>query len=556
MNVLGATKFGAYNEVLEFQSIPQLPKLGPKDVLIKVSYSDLNPVDFQKLKGGGGGRLENENPVPDPPFVPGYGGSGIVQEVGSQGPQHLMGKNVCFLLDPTTCRGSYASHVVADSRCVAAIPANVALRDAASIPVAGLTAYECLVKIGLPANSNSKQVNKEEGSLESVGLESQTTTTTKITVNNASASLLIVGGSGGVGSWIITLARAWYPHLKITVTASPESHEWCTSLGASQVIAHDRIADTLAGGPAGSVSSIICLTEPTQSLFKTLTEVIQPYGHICLVVAGKGMESLNMGFCFFKCANVVTQTVFSSIRTKYEYIVPAEELQLILGLLASQTIQAPLSLDLEGTSEKFQNALQDGGVLKLLAAPHRRGNLVMMIHSGDDLIFMDLKTGSILKIPRKECIYKKILTKVHSTINKDGRDSWQEEAQSPTDREDRIKLIVTHKTLGIVKVAEKQWNDYEDGIDMQEAENVKHLWGVQLKKREKNVKGAELLFVDPRLQVIGELSRKKFIETGAMTVINDDEGNETIEEAVTDVAERDDVVQVVRQALKLSLDVA
>jgi NADPH:quinone reductase-like Zn-dependent oxidoreductase len=544
MEVLGATRFGEYNQVLEFQSIPQLSKeLGPKDVLIKVSYSDLNPVDFQKLKGGQ--RLDG-NPVPNPPFVPGYGGSGIVQEVGSQGPQYLMGKNVCFLVDPTR-RGSYASHVVVDSHCVAAIPASVELREAASIPVAGLTAYECLVKIGLAAN---KQV-KEQGSLESVGLESsQRKETTK---KNASASLLIVGGSGGVGSWIITLARAWHPHLKIIVTASPESHEWCTSLGASQVIAHDRIADTLAGGPAGSVSSIICLTEPTQSLFNTLAEVIQPYGNICLVVAGKGIESLNMGFLFFKCANILTQTVFSSIRTKYDHIVPAEELQLILGLLASQTIKAPLSPDLEGTSEKFQNALKDGGVLKLLAAPHRRGNLVMMIHSGDDLIFMDLKTASILKIPRKECMDKKILTKAQT---KDGREFWQEEAQSPIDREDRIKLIVTHKTLGIVKVAEKQWNDYEDGIDMQEAENVKTLWGVQLKKREKNVEGEELLFVDPRLQVIGEFSRRIFVEMGGMTVIKDGEGKETIEEAVTNVAERDDVVQIVRQALKLSLDIA
>jgi NADPH:quinone reductase-like Zn-dependent oxidoreductase len=547
MEVLGATKFGDYNQVLEFQSIPQLPKdeLGPKDVLIQVSYTDLNPVDFQKLKGGG--RQIDGSPVPDPPFVPGYGGSGIVQEVGSQGPQHLMGKNVCFLVDPTR-RGSYASHVVVDSRCVAAIPASVELRDAASIPVAGLTAYECLVKIGLAAN---KQEIKQ-GSLQSVGLESSRQKET--TEKDVSASLLIVGGSGGVGSWIITLARAWHPNLKIIVTASPESHAWCTSLGASQVIAHNRIADTLAGGPAGSVSSIICLTEPKQLLFNTLAEVIQPYGQICLVVAGKGIESLNMGFCFFKCANVLTCTVFSSIRTKYNHIVPAEELHVILGLLASQTIQAPLSLDLEGTSEKFQNALKDGGVLKLLAAPHRRGNLVMMIHSDDDLVFLDLKTASILKIPRKECMDRKILTKVHS--KDDGRDFWQEEAQSPMDREDRIKLIVTHKTLGIVKVAEKQWNDYQDGIDMQEAENVKNLWGVQLKKREKNIKGEELLFVDPRLQVIGEFSRNNFIKKGGMTVIKDDEGDETIEEAITNVTERDEVVQIVRQALKLSLDVA
>ena len=312
MEVLGATKFGEYNEVLEFQSIPHLTTkdLGPKDVLIQVSYSDLNPVDFQKLKGNG------KNVVPNPsPFVPGYGGSGIVVDVGSQGPQHLVGKNVCFLVDPARGRGSYASHVVVDSHCVAAIPAGVDLRDAASIPVAGLTAYECLVKIGLAAN---KQI-KGQGSLQHVGVESTTLhpNQKEITHKDVSASLLLVGGSGGVGSWIITLARAWHPHLQIIVTASPESHDWCTSLGASQVIAHDRIADTLAGGPSGSVSSIICLTEPTQALFTTLTEVIQPYGNICLVVAGKGIESLNLGFLFFKCANLLSKYAMCRLICRY-----------------------------------------------------------------------------------------------------------------------------------------------------------------------------------------------------------------------------------------------
>jgi NADPH:quinone reductase-like Zn-dependent oxidoreductase len=93
MEVLGATKHGDYNQ-LEYLSIPQLPSLQPQDVLIKVSYSDVNPVDLQKLHG-------NQNvgsPVKNnPPFVPGFGGSGIVEEVGSQGPQHYKGKHVCFL---------------------------------------------------------------------------------------------------------------------------------------------------------------------------------------------------------------------------------------------------------------------------------------------------------------------------------------------------------------------------------------------------------------------------------------------------------------------------
>jgi hypothetical protein len=40
--------------------------------------------------------------------------------------------------------------------------------------------------------------------------------------------LLIVGRAGGVGSWVIFLARAWHPSLKIMATASTkEQQDWC-----------------------------------------------------------------------------------------------------------------------------------------------------------------------------------------------------------------------------------------------------------------------------------------------------------------------------------------
>lgn len=536
MDVLGAVRFGSFDDVLEIKHIPQLPKLNPKEVLIKVAYSDVNPVDLQKLKGKEG------QPVPNPPFVPGYGGSGIVQEVGSAAPQHLSGKQVCFLADPTL-RGSYASHIVVDCRCIAEVPPNVDLRDAASIPVAGLTAYECLVKLGLASD-----IRVQDGNIEAVGLE--TNPKTEKTKVDATASLLVVGGSGGVGSWIIVLARTWHPHLKIIVTASPEAEEWCKSLGATQVIRHDQITKVLSGGQEGSVSSIICLAEPTPTLFNALSEVIQPYGQICLVVSGKSIEGLNLGFCFYKCVNVLTETVFSSIRSKYQHIVPAEELKVILGLMANQTIKAPLSPDLEGVSEKFRDAIRDKGVLKVLAGPHRRGKLVMLIHGVNELIFLDLKTASLIKIPRKDCLEKKVLSKVK------GGDVWQEESQTSTERDELIKKMTSNPRLGISKVAEKQWKDYEDGIEMQEAENVKNLWGVQLKKREKNVKGEELLFVDPSSRAVGELSRKKCIESGLITLSQDEEGKEIIHEAVIDAEERDGIIQTVRQTLKLYLEVS
>ncbi|KAL3896657.1 MAG: hypothetical protein SGARI_007117 [Bacillariaceae sp.] len=329
MNVLGAKVHGYYS-CLEFQQLEeqQQPVLLKDDnVLIKVHYADVNPVDLQKLAG----RPDQTGlPVENPPHVPGYGGS-----------------------------GSYATHVVVNENCVAALKVTetssqddtpLDFQSAACIPVAGLTAYESLVKCGIEKKK----------------------------------SLLVVGGSGGVGSWTIVLAKHMTPNLHITATASTkEQQEWCKSLGASKAIPHDEIEQHLDGGREGSVDAIICLTEPTPELFASLSNAIKPYGTICLVVAGKSIESLNMGFCFFKCVNVVTETVFSSIRTGYSHIHPGEEMNQIIHWIVKAGLKVPISPKLvDGRiSDKFSDALKEGGVLKAMSQPHgKMGNLVMNIH--------------------------------------------------------------------------------------------------------------------------------------------------------------------------------
>jgi NADPH:quinone reductase-like Zn-dependent oxidoreductase len=112
MEVLGADKYGDY-QVLDWKNVP-LPRsndLLPNDVLILVAFSDVNPVDLQKLQGG----RQNGQPVKNPPFVPGFGGSGTVLEVGSQVPTEFRGKQACFLADPSR-QGSYATHICVDCK--------------------------------------------------------------------------------------------------------------------------------------------------------------------------------------------------------------------------------------------------------------------------------------------------------------------------------------------------------------------------------------------------------------------------------------------------------
>ncbi len=106
MEVLGATKHGGYKESLEFSSCLERPIISSEDdVLIEIAYTDVNPVDMQKLHGNmGPGHPVVAN---DGIFVPGFGGSGIVLETGSRAPCEWKGRRACFLADPTR-RGSYA----------------------------------------------------------------------------------------------------------------------------------------------------------------------------------------------------------------------------------------------------------------------------------------------------------------------------------------------------------------------------------------------------------------------------------------------------------------
>jgi len=392
MEYFGATHYGHHSSVLKLGASTadgdgnhhNLPECRPDDLLIRVAYAELNPVDLQKLRGGAnkeGQRINPDNNKTNPLIV-GYGGSGIVQAVGSNllavkddddGADNNSGAGGCccgwvlnqtrvaFLCDPTRA-GAYATHVVVDHRLVARVPSQVTLREAATVPLAGCTSYESLVKLGcLPQEPHH------------------------LLENRGSRTLLVVGGAGGLGSWAIQLARARYNQLTIVATASSEaSSQWCRQrLGADRVISHDAIQSQL---DKSSVDYILCLTEPTPAVWEALSEVVSPYGSICLTVAGKSIQSLDMGFMFFKAVTVTMETVFSSIRTNFQHIQPSTEMDYLLQQLATGVIKAPLSPQLPTLvgADDWKQCLSshqenEKGILDQLASGHTIGKLVMKI---------------------------------------------------------------------------------------------------------------------------------------------------------------------------------
>jgi len=129
----------------------------------------------------------------------------------------------------------------------------------------------------------------------------------------------------------------------------------------------------------------------------------------------------------------------------------------------------------------------------------------------DHIIFVDIKCGTLFGMDRDLVIEKGALT------THDGNKLDFTEAAKNSAAKDRIlEAMKGSQTLGVspqVVVTKMEVEDY----DLQDAEAVQGVFGVSLKKRTKNKKGEEFIYVDPKTGASGELSRKKFITSKFIT---------------------------------------
>lgn len=182
--------------------IPKNATSLPKDhTLVRVSYAALNPVDFK---------------VPELPLfgrfifskgIPGLDFAGTVVE--STLPHLKPGEPVFGKTEPPVF-GSLGEYIVVGKESCLPIPNGVQPRDAATIGVAGLTAYQTLAPF---VKSGSK--------------------------------VFINGGSGGVGTFQIQIAKILGCH--VTTSCSGANVELCKSLGADEVIDYrtQNVVETL-----------------------------------------------------------------------------------------------------------------------------------------------------------------------------------------------------------------------------------------------------------------------------------------------------------------------
>ncbi|KLU11250.1 NADP-dependent oxidoreductase [Kocuria sp. SM24M-10] len=201
MKALTYARYGG-PEVLELTDLPE-PKVPPGWVLVRVRSAAVNPVDWQIMAGNLDPLLEVQFPV-----VPGWDVSGVVESAGIDVPEWAPGDEVIsYARTDWVHGGTMAEYVALPSRLLAPKPASVDWDRAASLPLAGLTAYQVLGRLEVAADQ----------------------------------TVLVHNASGGVGGYAVQLAVA--RGARVIGTASETNHDYLRGLGAEPVVYGDGLPE-------------------------------------------------------------------------------------------------------------------------------------------------------------------------------------------------------------------------------------------------------------------------------------------------------------------------
>lgn len=126
-------------EVMIYQDDIAVPDLTDDQVLVKVAYAGINPVDYKTRQGKGWGatNIQKDKFDHNQPAILGFDMSGTVVE--SQSTKFAVGDKVAAL---TFNGGCYAEYVAVDAKMLARVPEAVTLEQAGALPCIGQTALQ------------------------------------------------------------------------------------------------------------------------------------------------------------------------------------------------------------------------------------------------------------------------------------------------------------------------------------------------------------------------------------------------------------------------------
>ncbi len=182
--------------VLKYEEWPR-PEPKENEALIRVIAAGVNPVDAMIREGTYAKFFGTKLPL-----IPGYDVAGIVEKTGASVTKLKVGDNVYAY---PLWGGGYAEYAVVTEGEATAKPKSLNFTDSAAVPLVALTAWQALV-------DNARL--------------------------SAGQTVLIHGGSGGVGSFAIQIAKA--RGAKVIATASTKNQDLLKELGADVAIDYTK----------------------------------------------------------------------------------------------------------------------------------------------------------------------------------------------------------------------------------------------------------------------------------------------------------------------------
>ena len=195
MKAVVANEYGT-PDVLKFEEVPR-PEPNGDEALVRVIASSVNPADPLTLSGKYAKEFGTHLPL-----IPGYDIAGVVEKTGADVTKLKVGDAVYGY---PTFGGGWADYVTVKEWEVAAKPKTLSFVEAAAVPMGALTAWQALVDVA----------KLQPGQ-----------------------TILIHGGSGGVGSFAIQIAKA--RGARVIATASTANQDLLKQLGADVAVDYTK----------------------------------------------------------------------------------------------------------------------------------------------------------------------------------------------------------------------------------------------------------------------------------------------------------------------------
>jgi NADPH:quinone reductase-like Zn-dependent oxidoreductase len=188
-------------EVLKLEEVEK-PSIQDDQILVKVMANSANPADWHTMRGTprfariAFGLFKPKDKILGADFA------GVVEEAGKDTSHFKVGDRV---FGESLQGGAFAEYIAVPESVCGKMADNTGFAEMASVPIAGLTALQGLITHG----------KLKEGE-----------------------SVLINGSSGGVGHFMVQIAKAY--GAEVTGVCSSRNTAFVSSLGADHVIAYDK----------------------------------------------------------------------------------------------------------------------------------------------------------------------------------------------------------------------------------------------------------------------------------------------------------------------------